>query len=60
MKGWKTITFNVLSFVSVLLAGDNLAQVVDPKLLLEIQAIINLALRFLTTTPVSIRTPKEG
>lgn len=52
LQGWKTVVFNGLTFASVLLAGDEITKFIEPSVIIELQAVINLALRFFTTTPV--------
>lgn len=52
MKGWRTIAVNVLTFGTALFAWDGLAQFVDPQFIIMGQAAINVALRFVTTSPV--------
>lgn len=59
MKGWRTILVNVLAGVSILLAGDDILKVVDAKTLIELQAGVNIALRFLTTTGVGVKEPQS-
>ena len=51
-KGWRTIAFNVLTGLTVFLGWDFIAQLVDPKIIAEAIVVINLILRWLTTTPV--------
>ena len=60
MQGWRTIAINVLTGASILLAGDDILQVVDAKTLLELQAGVNIALRFMTSTAVGKTVPKEN
>jgi len=57
LQGWKTVAFNALTFVSVLLAGGEITKFIEPSVIIELQAAINLALRFFTTTPMG---KKEG
>ena len=51
-KGWRTIAANVLGGLLILLGWDFLTQFVDPKIIAEAIVVINLILRWLTTTPV--------
>ena len=51
-KGWRTIVVNVLTGLTLLLGWDFIAQLVDPKIIAEAIVVINLILRWLTTTPV--------
>lgn len=53
MKGWKTIAFNVLSGVLLVLEGQGVdLWGLTPELLGTITVVGNFALRFLTTTAV--------
>lgn len=52
LKGKKTIIVNVLSFATLLFGWDQIGQFVSPKVVAEAITVINLILRFVTTTPV--------
>lgn len=56
MTGYKTLVWNailvVLGALLPYLAGIDWTQVVDPKIAAIIVVVINVALRFATTTPV--------
>lgn len=52
MKGWRTIVVNVFLAVLYLLAWQPLTSWVDPQYIVLATGAINLALRFLTTSPV--------
>lgn len=60
MKGWKTITFNVVTGLMALSSQFADASIVSPEVLLYINIIGNFVLRFLTTTPVGKSIPGEG
>ena len=51
-KGWRTIAMNVISGLVVMLGWDQLTQWVDPQVIAGILVMLNLILRWLTTTPV--------
>ncbi len=51
-SGFKTIAFNVVTIVAAFLAWPELLKMVDPQWVVFGQAAVNLALRFLTRTPV--------
>ena len=51
-KGWRTIIVNVLTGLTLLLGWDFFATIVDPKIIAEAIVVINLILRWITTTPV--------
>ena len=55
MKGWRTITFNVLSIAAAALAFPALAAVIPPQALLISVAVVNLALRAITTGPIGTK-----
>ena len=52
MKGYRTIIVNILTFSSAVLAWDQLSVFIDPQYIVLGQSIINIGMRFLTTTPV--------
>lgn len=52
MKGYRTIIVNVLTFSSAVLAWDQLSVFIDPQYIVLGQAVINIGMRVLTTTPV--------
>lgn len=52
----KTVLFNILSLAVLILASPQLAALgIDPKIVGEAQAIINLLLRFVTVEPLSAK-----
>lgn len=58
MAGYKTIVFNVLSLVALLFGAPELAALgLGPELIAKVILVVNIALRFFTSTPVF--TPKE-
>lgn len=59
MKGWKTVTVNILAAVLPVLETMDMTNVLDEKgfaIYGGVLAIINLGLRMVTTTPVGKRT----
>ena len=57
MKGWRTVAVNVLTFGAALFTWEDMSKFVDPQVIVMVQAGINFALRFVTTTAVG--KPKE-
>ena len=65
MKGWKTITFNVLTLVLLVLQQNEFIDVVPQAVANAIPitiTIINIGLRLITTGPVAVmqRTKPTG
>ncbi|HUU34766.1 MAG TPA: hypothetical protein VMW48_11925 [Vicinamibacterales bacterium] len=56
-KGWRTVVANVLTIGGALLAGPELAKHIDPHWIVAGVAAINIALRWLTTTPLGKAQP---
>jgi len=57
-KPWylsKTLWLNGLTLLATVLAADEVRQIIDPVLLVKIQAGLNLVLRLLTTEGVTVR-----
>ena len=56
MKGWKTITTNVVAlvFAAAVYFGLEIPEP-DPAVVAGVLALINIILRFITTTPVGAR-----
>ena len=52
LKGWKTVGFNALAVAHAVASSYGLAPTLDPAMVAGITAVINLVLRFRTTTPV--------
>ena len=52
MKGWKTIIFNVGSFLIFALGYEPLANLVSPQILGLIITGLNVGLRMITSSPV--------
>ena len=52
MKGWKTITFNVLTGILLLVEGMGKGFGLTPETVSAILVVGNVILRFFTTTPV--------
>lgn len=52
MKGWRTITTNVLMFLIFVAGWEPLTQWVDPQILAGFVTLANIALRLFTTGPV--------
>jgi len=57
MKGWRTLAANAITFLTALFAWDDLATFVDPQVIIMGQAALNIALRFITTSPVGGKEP---
>lgn len=55
MKGWRTVAFNVLSFLLVVLGWDQLTQWVSGEVIAEAVALVNFLLRFVTDTTIFSR-----
>lgn len=51
-KGWRTIAANVITFLVTLAGWEELSKFVDPQHIVQAQAVLNILLRLLTTTPV--------
>ena len=61
MKGWKTITFNVVTGVLALAGDFSDLPFMTPSILLYINVIGNGILRFMTNSPVfNSSIPGEG
>lgn len=54
MKGWRTITVNVLTLATTFFAWPELSTTVDPQYIVMGQAVVNILLRFVTSTPVAL------
>ena len=52
LKGWKTVGFNALAIAHAFGAHYGVLPTIDPSMVATIVAVINLALRFRTSTPV--------
>ena len=52
LKGWKTVTFNVLMILGAVFATPQIKEIVAPETLVAVVAAMNLALRFVTTSPI--------
>jgi len=60
VKGWRTIAINVLSLAGVVFASDEIFRLVPPERALEILGVVNILMRFVSTTPVGVQSiPKE-
>lgn len=63
MKGYKTLFWNAfLVIVGALLpwlAGVDWTQYVSPTMAAIVVAVVNLALRFVTTTPIFQKSPSQ-
>lgn len=55
MKGYRTIAVNVLALAGFALGWPQLSEVVNPQYVSLALAAVNLALRFVTNTPVGSR-----
>jgi hypothetical protein len=51
----KTILFNVLTLVAMVAASDQLQTLVSAERLVQVQAVVNLLLRVLTTTSLAAK-----
>lgn len=49
----KTIIFNVLTVLSLVLVGDDIKEFVSADTIIKIQAAVNIILRFATSTALS-------
>ena len=58
MKGWKTILFNVLTGILLLVENMGVGFGLGPEIVSSILVIGNLVLRFLTTGPVAMASAK--
>jgi hypothetical protein len=56
LKGWRTIGVNVLMGLSFLLGWEQLTEWIKPEIIATILAIVNIALRYITTTPIGKST----
>ena len=52
MKGWRTLAINVLSLAGVVFASDEIFRWVSPERAIEILGVVNILMRFVSTTPV--------
>lgn len=52
MKGWKTIIFNILTGGLLLVEGLGEGWGIDLGTIAAVSSIVNIVLRFITTTPV--------
>lgn len=57
MKGWRTIAINVLTFLVAMFAWEDLTKFLDPQQIVLGAAVVNMALRWVTTTAVGQAPP---
>lgn len=52
MKGWRTIGVNVATFLVALLAWPELTKFVEPQYVVMGTGVVNIFLRYITSTPI--------
>ena len=54
----KTLWFNILSIVAIVLADDHFKSIIgdNTMILFMLQSVVNIGLRFVTTKPVKIKS----
>lgn len=54
----KTLWFNILSIVAIVLADDHFKSIIgdNTMILFMLQSVVNIGLRFVTTKPVKIQS----
>lgn len=57
MKGWRTIAINVLTFLVAMFGWEDLTKFLDPQQIVLGAAVVNMALRWVTTTAVGQAPP---
>jgi hypothetical protein len=59
MKGWRTIVINVLSLAGVVFASEDIFRFIPPERAIEILGVVNILMRFVSTTPVGVHHTQE-